>query len=113
MMLEALARSGIAGGSCRALGDAGGPGRVGADGDGSLPPALGSRGFQQRGAGGGDSAARVLLGTVTASGTAWPWPVSHTPRWLVPPSLAGPGSSRLLCVSSVPLVTNVPVSSCH
>lgn len=84
MMLEALARSGIAGGSCRALGDAGGPGQVGADGDGNLPPTLGSRGFHQRGAGGGDSAARVLLGTVTASGTAWPWPVSHAPpRWLV------------------------------
>lgn len=96
-MLEALARSGIAGGSCRALGDAGGPGRAGADGDGNLPPAPGSRGFQQRRAGGGDSAARVLLGTVTASGTAWPWPVSHAPpRWLV----LGPGSSRILCVPS-------------
>lgn len=129
MMLEALARSGIAGGSCRALGDAGGPGRVGADGGGNLPPALGSRGFHQRGAGGGDSAARVLLGTVTASGTAWPWPLSHAPpRWLVlrawlardpagssvsPRSLWSPmllsplvTDARVPCI---PLVTNPPV----
>lgn len=129
MMLEALARSGIAGGSCRALGDAGGPGRVGADGGGNLPPALGSRGFHQRGAGGGDSAARVLLGTVTASGTAWPWPLSHAPpRWLVlrawlardpagssvsPRSLWSPmllsplvTDARVPCI---PLATNPPV----
>lgn len=68
-----------------ALGDAGGPGRVGADGDVNLPP-WARGGFHERWAGGGDSAARVLLGTVTASGTAWPWPVSHAPWWLARPA---------------------------
>lgn len=52
------------------------------------PPRAHQRGFHQRGAGGGDSATRVLLGTVTASGTAWPWPVSHAPpRWLSWPGI--------------------------
>lgn len=58
-----------------------------------------------RGLGGSDSAARVLLGTVTASGTAWPGTVSHTPL------LCGliTGCSRLLGVPCVPLVSGAPV----